>query len=166
MARSSPYRRPELRDAYPEGCRGRARLGSAQSIMTSILRPALRLTRTLPARSTCYAAPHLPSTHSIPRLSQTPGASTSQRTLATHASDRQPSHPALLVRHPTQEELDAEEIDAEAVGPEKAKLELTDRAAEVHTRLSSRESMLTSPSSNYEPSLPARRMRKPHYESL
>ncbi|VDB83320.1 unnamed protein product [Peniophora sp. CBMAI 1063] len=107
--------------------------------MTSVLRPALRLTRNIPARSTLCTVSYLTPARNVVRLSRSPVASASRRTLATHASDRPPSHPTLLVRHPTQEDLDSEEIDAEVIVPEEAKLELTDRAAEQLHRISERE---------------------------
>ncbi|KZV71970.1 hypothetical protein PENSPDRAFT_576884 [Peniophora sp. CONT] len=107
--------------------------------MTSVLRPALRLARTLPlstsARTSCSSTPAL----YVARTSRLPVASASRRTLATHASDRPPSHPTLLVQHPSQDDLDAEEIDAEVVAPDEAKLELTDRAAEQLQTIAKRE---------------------------
>jgi hypothetical protein len=56
-----------------------------------------------------------------------------RRTLATHAVERPPSHHAQLVRHPTQGDLDAADIYADAIAPAEALLELTDRAAEVRS---------------------------------
>ncbi|KAI0052072.1 hypothetical protein FA95DRAFT_1580193 [Auriscalpium vulgare] len=58
---------------------------------------------------------------------------TSSRPSAAAAALAQlpPSKPTVLLLYPTQQDLEAAELDAEAIPPEDARIDLTDRAAEV-----------------------------------
>lgn len=74
----------------------------------------------VPLRSTAY----LRNVRNRPFLST---SSTSKASLASSL----PTQPTVMLYHPTKADVETEEVDVELLPPDRVKLEITDRAAEV-----------------------------------